>query len=92
MTNKPGFWIAQMCLLLALYGAALVLALLGHGLEHVVVRLSVIVLAVHLLEVPVAFFVLKGRNPQALRVIVATILFGLLWWLPAKRGVLPVTG
>ena len=79
-----------MVVLLALYCAAAVLALQGHGIEHVVVRIAVIVLAAHVLEVPLAFYRLKALNPQPLRVVVATLLFGLVWWFPAKRGLMAV--
>lgn len=90
MLNNRNFWFAQMIVLLALYGAALLLALQGHGIEHIVVRIAVIVLAAHVLEVPIAFYVLKARKPQPLRLVVATLLFGLVWWLPARRGLLAV--
>ena len=90
MLNNRNFWFAQMIVLLALYGAALLLALQGHGIEHIVVRIAVIVLAAHVLEVPIAFYMLKARNPQPLRLVVATLLFGLVWWLPARRGLLAV--
>lgn len=89
MINSKGFWLAQMVGLLALYGTALILALQGHT-DSRVVALAAIILAVHVLEIPVAFIALKGRNAQPLRVIVATQLFGLLWWLPAKRGLFAV--
>jgi hypothetical protein len=47
-------------------------------------------LAAHLLEIPLAFHMLRGRNAQAPRVIVGTLLFGLIWWVPARRGVFSV--
>lgn len=90
MLNNRNFWFAQMIVLLALYAAAIVLALQGHGIEHIVVRIAVIVLAAHVLEVPIAFYMLKARNPQSLRLVVATLLFGLVWWLPARKGLMAV--
>lgn len=90
MLNHRNFWYAQMAALLAFYGAALLLALQGHGMEHLAVRVAVIFLAVHVLEIPLAFYLLKGRKPRTLRVVLGTLLFGLIWWLPARRGLLAV--
>ena len=89
MTNNRNFWIVQMIALLALYGAALVLILQGQG-THRLVTLVQIILVLHVLEIPLAFYLLKARNPQPLRVIVGTLLFGLLWWIPARRGLIAV--
>lgn len=86
MLDKKSFWIAPMIGLLALYGAALALALKGDT-GHPLVRIMLITLAVHVLEIPLAFARLKGRAAQPLRVIVGTQIFGLLWWLPAQRSV-----
>ena len=89
MSDKKGFWYAQMLALLALYAGAALLALNGQG-THTVVRIALIVLGAHVLEVPLAFYMLKARKPQALRLIAATLLFGGLWWVPARRGLFAV--
>ncbi len=89
MLETRGFWLSQMLVLLAFYAVAIVLSLNGLG-SHVVVKVAMVLVAAHVLEVPLAFYVLRGRNPQALRVILATLLFGLVWWIPARRGLLAV--
>lgn len=89
MAKTRGFWLSQMLVLTVLYAAAIVLYLNGMD-THLVVRIALITLAAHLLEIPVAFYVLRDRKPQALRLIVATFFFGLLWWVPAKRGLFAV--
>lgn len=86
MTNKPMFWIVMMAACGLVYLAALALAYQGQA-HHPVVWLAAILLVAHVLEIPMAFKKLKGKNPQPLRLIVATTLFGLLWWVPASRGV-----
>lgn len=58
--------------------------------SHRSIIVAAIILGLHLLEIPIAFHMLKGHNAQPLRVIVATLLFGLVWWVPAKRGILAV--
>jgi hypothetical protein len=90
MTNDKRFWQALMAVLLALYATALLLAAQG-ATGHVLVRLAAIVLIAHVLELPLAFYLLKGRNPQAARAIVATLLFGGIWWVPARKGVFAVS-
>jgi hypothetical protein len=85
MLDNRNFWLAGMIALGLLYLAAAVLVVQGQA-AHVVVRLAWIILAVHVLELPIAFHQLKGRNAQLLRVVVATLLFGALWWMPARRG------
>jgi hypothetical protein len=89
MFNTRGFWLSQMLVLIVLYAAAIVLSLNGLT-SHVVVKVAIVVLAAHVLEIPLAFYVLRGRDPQALRVIGGTLLFGLIWWIPARRGLLAV--
>lgn len=87
--NGKAFWLLQNLVLLALYAAASVLVGLGQT-SHLVVLLAGAVLIAHLLEIPLAFRLLRERRPAPLRVVLATILFGFTWWLPAKRGIYPV--
>jgi hypothetical protein len=89
MLKQRGFWYLMMAACLLVYVAGAVLAWRGE-LRHPVVLLSAVLLVAHVLEIPMAFKRLSGRNPQPLRVIVATTLFGLLWWVPASRGLLAV--
>ena len=89
MTSSKGFWIAQMVGLMAFYAWAAMHLMQGDS-GHRSVLVAAIVLGLHVLEVPVAFLMLKGRNAQPLRVLAGTLLFGLLWWVPAKRGIFAV--
>ena len=57
----------QMALVLVVYGVALMHVFQGHP-EHRLVLICALVMATHLLEIPVAFYMLKGRNAQPLRV------------------------
>lgn len=88
MNGKP-FWLLQNLVLLGLYAAASVLLGLGQS-GHFVVLLAGFILVAHVLELPLAFRVLKPLRPSPLRVLLATFLFGFTWWLPAKRGIYPV--
>lgn len=87
--NGKAFWMAQNLMLLLIYGAASVLLGMGQS-GHLLVLIAGAVLVAHVLEIPVAFKLLKDRNPAPLRVILGTFLFGFTWWLPAKRGIYPV--
>ncbi|MGH8454013.1 MAG: hypothetical protein ACRES4_03030 [Nevskiales bacterium] len=87
--NNRNFWIANILGLLGVYAGGLFFALKGQT-GHWLVLLSIVILVAHLLEIPLAFMQLKARNPQSLRVVVLTFIFGLLWWVPARRGIFPV--
>lgn len=89
MTSSKTFWIANIAGLAAFYAYATMHLLQGDS-GHRSVLVAAIILGLHVLEVPLAIFMLKGRNAQPLRVIVATLLFGLLWWVPARRGLFAV--
>ncbi len=89
MTNSKAFWIASMVGLIAFYTwAALHVATGDSG--HRSVLVATIILGLHVLEIPVAFLLLKGRGANPLRVILGTLLFGLIWWVPARRGIFAV--
>jgi hypothetical protein len=34
---------------------------------------------------------LRDRQPQIPRLLVATFLFGLIWWVPARKGIFVVS-
>ena len=85
MTAK-GFWISQNAFLIGLYAVASYLCISGNS-HHWLVWLATIILVAHVLEIPLAFKVLKEKNPAPLRTIVGTFLFGFTYWLPVKRGI-----
>ena len=64
------------------------LALQGES-GHRLVRFATVMLITHTLELPLVFRQLKSRGAATapVRVVVMTILFGLTWWVPARRGV-----
>ncbi|HVT36907.1 MAG TPA: hypothetical protein VHE37_15055 [Nevskiaceae bacterium] len=81
-----GFWIANNVVLLGLYAVTTWLCVSGNS-HHWIVWLATIILAAHALEIPLAFKVLKEKNPAPLRTVLGTFLFGFTYWLPAKRGI-----
>ena len=89
MMNNKSFWGVQMAALSLLYVSALWVFLAGEH-THPTVLISALLLAAHALEIPLAFYVLKGRSASAARVIPLTLLFGLIWWIPARRGIFKV--
>ena len=88
LDNKP-FWALQNLVLIAFWLAALALIGSGHG-GHWLVTAAAVILAAHVLELPLAFMVLRGRGAAPLRVVLMTLVFGYTWWLPARRGVYAV--
>lgn len=89
MLNKPVFWISQMVLLVAVYLVAAFKLLQGDS-ANIVVTIAAVLLAAHALEIPLAWRVLKDRSPSFARLLPLTLLFGLIWWIPARRGLFKV--
>jgi hypothetical protein len=89
MTQNKIFWQVFMVALVGLYVAAIVIAIQGH-VDHRTVRLAALIVFLHAVEVPLAFRMLQERRPDPLRLVVATLLFGLVWWIPARRGIFAV--
>lgn len=86
MLDRRNFWLAVMVAIALLYAGALWMLAQGAP-AHPLVRISIIFLLAHVLELPLAFRALRGRNPRRGRVIAATLAFGAAWWVPARRGV-----
>lgn len=89
MLNKPIFWISQMVFLIAVYLVAAVKLAQGDS-SHLIVTIAAILLAAHALEIPLAIRVLKDKSPSIARLLPLTLLFGLIWWIPARRGLFKV--
>jgi hypothetical protein len=89
MLNKPMFWISQMVFLVAVYLFAAFKLLQGDS-SHIVVLIAGLLLAAHALEIPLAYRMLKDRAPSFARLLPLTLLFGLIWWVPARRGIFKV--
>ena len=86
MLDNKGFWLVQNLVLVVFWLAAIVFYATGQS-HHWLVLAAVVIFAAHILELPLAFMVLRGRNAAPLRVTLMTLLFGYTWWLPARRGV-----
>lgn len=90
MFETKQFWQLQNALLLAWYLFAAALVLDGRY-DHWVVIIAGVILAAHLLEIPLAMHKLKDKNPSFGRLAVGTLLFGYTWWVPAKKGIYQVS-
>jgi len=86
MLDKKFFWVVQNLVLVAFWLAAIGSAILGNT-RHWLVLVAAMVFVAHLLEVPLAFRLLRGRDASPLRVSLMTLLFGFTWWVPARRGI-----
>jgi hypothetical protein len=90
MLDTKGLWLVQNLALVAFWLAAIGLLAAGQP-HHWLVLLAAVILAAHVLELPLAFMALRGRGASPLRVILLTLAFGYTWWLPARRGVYALT-
>lgn len=85
LADNRAFWRLCQAILIVVHAAGLY-AWLRYATDAPATVLWLIILAIHVLELPMAFIALRGRSAQALTVIVATLIFGFTWWVPARRG------
>lgn len=89
MTELKQFWQVLNAFLMAWYMIAAALVIEGR-MDHWAVLIAGIILAAHVLEIPLAIRQLKDRNPSMGRLAFFTILFGFTWWFPARKGLYSV--
>ena len=89
MLDNKNLWVVMGASLFVIYGAGLYFLLTGQP-GHLLVKLSAIILVAHALEIPLALRKVKDRQPNVPRVALLTLVFGLVFWIPASRGVFPV--
>jgi uncharacterized membrane protein HdeD (DUF308 family) len=90
MTNQRGFWLAMNVGLAIYYTYAAFLFATGTPWTNILVLAAILILGAHVLEIPVSMKVLRDKNPAMGRLLPLTILFGLTWWVPAKKGIFAV--
>jgi len=86
---KKGFWYFLMTGAIVLYVAVGLLGfyIFPHSWVKAVIGL-VLLLLLHISEIPHAKKVLGGKGLSNRRIAVMTILFGFTWWVPVKKGIL----
>lgn len=86
IADNRRFWLVCNALLLVLHAGGIALYV-NHGFEHPVARLWAVVIMIHILEFPLAFIAVTDRRIGWGVTIIATLIFGFTWWVPARRGV-----
>ncbi|MDR3416164.1 MAG: hypothetical protein P4L83_08260 [Nevskia sp.] len=89
MLDNKFFWYPQQLFLVGFWLASAWLLLHGQT-KHWLVGLATVMLITHALEIPLVLRLLKGRDPAPAHVSLMTLIFGLTWWVPARRGVFAV--
>lgn len=87
MLERREFWLTINAFTLAIHLAGAGLLLTGSSLGHPLVLVWLVLVALHVLEIPVS---LKAVGPRPINVLVIlgnTLLFGFTWWLPVRMGV-----
>ncbi|HJO36381.1 MAG: hypothetical protein SV108_04770 [Pseudomonadota bacterium] len=88
MFESRAFWQVQGAATLAFHLLGLGFGLFSAaGFAHPLATLWLIVLGIHVLEVPIAFLALRGRNVSPPNVVLKTLLLGFVWWVPRRRGI-----
>lgn len=86
LIDNRSFW-----LMLAVGGVILHLVAIWlyatQGFENVWVRLWGIIVVLHILEIPLAFLMLKDRKVPWGLTVWNTLVLGFAWWVPTRRGV-----
>ncbi|MDT0618953.1 hypothetical protein RM531_10745 [Salinisphaera sp. P385] len=86
MIDNRRFWLVGNLVTLLLHAAGLWLYVTD-GFNSPVAQLWAVIIAIHILEIPLAFLaVAERRIPWGLTVI-NTLIFGFTWWVPTRRGV-----
>jgi hypothetical protein len=86
MLRNPRFWILQNLLTVAFWLTALGFIATGQTQRRLPL-IAAIVLAAHVLELPLAFRLLRGRGLPPLKIVGMTLVFGYTWWMPVHRRV-----
>ena len=50
--------------------------------------LPVVLLLMHLGEIPISSGIGKAKGISMLQIVIHTVIFGFTWWVPLKRGVI----
>lgn len=91
MADNKTFWLVANALTLGLHVAGIG-CYLAYGAGHSLAMLWLIVVGIHLLELPMAFVAVNNRGIAASTTLAMTIVFGFTWWVPARRGVYAAVG
>lgn len=86
LADSRGFWRLCNALLIVLHIVG-VYAWLRYGTAAPAAVLWLVVVAIHVLELPMAFVFLRERTISPVTTVIATLLFGFTWWVPTRRGV-----
>ncbi|MDY6956819.1 MAG: hypothetical protein SVO96_08115 [Pseudomonadota bacterium] len=88
MLQSRTFWLIQGIGIVLFHLLALgVMIGSGQGFDHPLGMLWGIILLIHAGEIALAFIALKGMGVPPLTVVVKTLIFGFIWWLPRRLGV-----
>ncbi len=82
-TNTTFWKICRGVAVLLTFGSAPLTALFGHPLPGL--RLSALLIGLHLLELPLAWKIGKQRRLDGRRILLYNFCFGFTWWLPLSR-------
>ena len=83
-------WYFLMANALVLWGAVIALGLYLFPENRTLgaLGLFLLVLAIHVSEIPVAYKIGTGKKLSAPRTILKTLVFGFTWWVPLKKGII----
>lgn len=85
MFNKQ-FWLMSNAVTIVLHVAG-VAFYFAQGFDSWIAQLWAIIVAIHVLEIPMALMAVQDRGLSPGATAIKTLIFGFTWWVPARRGV-----
>lgn len=86
IADNRRFWLGCNLVLLILHVLG-VFFYVRDGFEQPLAQLWAIVVAIHILELPLAYLLLRARHMAWGTTLILTLLFGFTWWVPTRRRV-----
>lgn len=86
MVDNKYFWWTIGTIVGLLHVAGIV-CYLWQGLDNPVTKIWLIILGIHVLEMPMAAIALQNKRIAAPTTLFKTLVFGFTWWVPARRGI-----
>ncbi len=85
--NNPQVWSTVQRVVLGFWISIPIFFLGGISLPLLLIA-ALTLLVLHALELPVAFFKLRGLGVDPIKTVVKTLTYGFTWWLPVSKGVI----
>ncbi len=91
MLNSKSFWYFNMAWVIGLWGFIIygfISPFQNEILNMIWLTVTILTIVIHIIELPKSIPIGKNAGISLSRTIIKTLIFGLIWWVPLKRGVI----